>query len=56
MDDKARMAVEKILVDSSAKLDNQFFFISPQNSVFDDPQMKKKYGNNVLTLKLTKNK
>ena len=55
MDDKARMAVEKILVDSSARLDSQFFFISPQNSIFDDPQMKKKYGNLVETLKLTKN-
>ena len=56
MDDKARRAVEKILVDSSANMDHQFFFISPQDSIMEDPKMKEKYGNIVQTLKLTKNK
>merc|ERR1712048_509972 len=51
MDDKARRAVEKILVDTSSKMHYQFFFISPQNSVLlDDAEVRKKYGDLVQTL------
>ena len=55
MDAKARRQVEKILVNNSTNTGFQFFFISPQESVFNDPERIKKYGDLVQTLKLEKN-
>ena len=56
MDAKNRRLVEKILVNKSCEQDDfQYFFISPQESVFDDPQRLKKWGDLIQTLKLEKN-
>ena len=56
MDERARKTVEKILVESSTSMNHQFFFISPQDSVFaNDEETRKKYGNLVEVIKLTKN-
>merc|ERR1711874_511610 len=55
MDDKARRQVERVLVKNSSNTAFQFFFISPQESVFNDPERIKKYGDLVQTLTLEKN-
>jgi len=55
MDAKARRQVEKILVQNSSSQDFQFFFISPQESVFNDHERIKKYGDHIQTLTLKKN-
>ena len=56
MDEKARKTVENILVESSSEMPHQFFFISPQDSAFaNDEEKRKKYGDRVQVIKLTKN-
>ena len=55
MDDKSRKDVETMLVEGAKKWSNQqFFFISPQNSAYNNPDMRKLNGDRVVIMDLEK--
>ena len=55
LDDKSRKDVETMLVEGAKKWSNQqFFFISPQNSAYNNPDMRKLNGDRVVIMDLEK--
>ena len=55
MDDKSRKDVETMLVEGAKKFSKQqFFFISPQNSAYNNPDMRKLNGDRVVIMDLEK--
>ena len=55
LDDKSRKDVEIMLVDGAQKFKKQqFFFISPQNSAYNNPDMRRLHGDKVVIMDLEK--
>ena len=55
LDDKSRKDVETMLVEGAKKFSKQqFFFISPQNSAYNNPDMRKLNGDRVVIMDLEK--
>merc|ERR1712141_588362 len=55
LDDKSRKDVETMLVEGAKKWKKQqFFFISPQNSAYNNPDMRRLNGDKVVIMDLEK--
>ena len=55
LDDKSRKDVETMLVEGAKKFSKQqFFFISPQNSAYNNPDMRRLNGDKVVIMDLEK--
>ena len=56
LDDDSRKKVEEVLVKTARKIGKQFFFISPQNTIFASSEAIRENGNLVKVVNLHKNK
>ena len=55
LDDRSRKDVEEMLVEGAKKFTGkQFFFISPQNSAYNNPDKRKLNGDKVMIVNVEK--